>query len=215
MTWRVALGWGALLEAIVAGIVVFYVFGVIPPDVFGGIRSPYIAYWLHLPGSLLSLPTFWVTTNIGGLSAPLGFLVAAIVGGVAQVVLFAALAFAIARYPRVSAAASLVLPLVLVVAYFIAKVGTTPPYPEGMDANRDRSISMEEWTSFHAGHPRFYGGFDQSGYITKGSADYYEREFKRVDCNHDSMMDGYEFSELHWNLRWCTSPDRPLRPWWK
>jgi hypothetical protein len=46
-------------------------------------------------------------------------------------------------------------------------------------------------------------------------ADYYEREFKRVDCNHDLKMDAYEFGELHWNLSWCESPQRPSRPWWK
>jgi hypothetical protein len=97
----------------------------------------------------------------------------------------------------------------------LPRSGARPPYPEGLDANRDRLVSMVEWTGFHAGHPKFYGGFDQSGYITKGSADYYQREFKRVDCNHDLAMDAYEYGELHWNLRWCSSPDRPPRPWWK
>jgi hypothetical protein len=74
---------------------------------------------------------------------------------------------------------------------------------------------MEEWIGFHANNPKFYGGYDKNGYITEGSADYYEREFKRVDCNYDLEMDAYESGELHWNMRWCESDLRPLRPWWK
>jgi hypothetical protein len=214
MTWRVALIWGALLEALVVVILALYVFGVIPPSVFGGVHVARVAFVLHLPGSLMSLPTLLVATSLG-LDLLQSLFAAAIIGGAFQVAFLAALAFHARRHPRISAAASLVLPAVLVVAILIVKVATPPPYPEGMDENRDRLVSMEEWKSFHAGHPRFYGGFDQSGYIPKGSADYYELEFKRVDCNRDSAMDAYEFNELHWNLRWCTSPDRPPRPWWK
>jgi|GEM_PF-5259341 len=211
MTWRVALVRGVLFEALVVGSLALYVFGVIPPSVFGGVHIARVAFVLHLPGSLLSLPIFWVATNIGGLSPPQSFLVAAIIGGAFQIVFLAALAFGVVRHPRISAAAA----LAVVLAALIIRVSTPLPYPEGMDANRDRLVSMDEWISFHGDHPKFYGGFDQSGYITKGSADYYEREFERVDCNHDSAMDAFEYGELHWNLRWCTSPDRPPRPWWK
>ena len=211
MTWRVALIWGVRFEALLVGILALYHFRMIPPGVFGGIRSTQVAYVLHLPGALLSLPTFWLTTNMGGLSALQGFLATAIVAVALQVVFLAALAFGVVRHPKISAAAA----LALVATALAATVSKTPPYPDGMDANRDRFVSMDEWISFHADHPRFYGGFDQSGYITKGSADYYEREFERVDCNHDTAMDAFEYGELHWNLRWCTSPDRPPRPWWK
>ena len=203
MTWRVALVRGVLFEALVVGSLALYVFGVIPPSVFGGVHIARVAFVLHLPGSLLSLPIFWVATNIGGLSPPQSFLVAAIIGGAFQIVFLAALAFGVVRHPRISAAAA----LALVVTVVIATVSKKPPYPAGMDANRDRLVSMEEWTSFNAGHPERYGARD--------SADYYKREFNRVDCNHDSAMDAYEYGELHWNLRTCSSPGRPMRPWWR
>ena len=201
MTWRVALVKGLLLEAIVVCVLALYAFGSIPLSVFGGVHISRVAYVLHLPGAFLSLPFFSVGANIGG---PLvGLLVAAIVGVALQVVFLAALTFGVVRHPRISAAAA----LALVVTVIIATVSKKPPYPEGMDTNRDRLVSMEEWTGFQAGHPWFYG--------PRGSADYYKREFDRVDCNHDSAMDAYEYGELHWNLRTCSSPGRPMRPWWR
>ena len=203
MTWRVALVRGLLLEALVVSLLALYAFGVIPLSVLGGVHFSRVAYVLHLPGALLSLPFFWIATNVGGLSALQGFLVAAIVGVALQVVFLAALTFGVVRHPRISAAAA----LALVVTVVIATVSKKPPYPAGMDANRDRLVSMEEWTSFNAGHPERYGA--------RGSADHYKREFNRVDCNHDSAMDAYEYGELHWNLRTCSSPGRPMRPWWR
>ena len=82
-------------------------------------------------------------------------------------------------------------------------------FPTGMDANRDRVVSLEEWVGFHSQHPRYYGGYDDAGPIPKDSANYYQREFRRVDCDHDSKMDAYEYRELRWNMRWCGS-----RPQW-
>ena len=53
------------------------------------------------------------------------------IGGALQFVFLAALAFGIARHPRISAAASLALPLVFVITLFIAKVGGTPALSRG------------------------------------------------------------------------------------
>ena len=88
MTWRVALVWGVRFEILVVVILALYDFGVIPPSVFGGAHIARGAFVLHLPGSLLSLPFFWITTDIGGLDALQGFLVAAIVGGAFQARVF-------------------------------------------------------------------------------------------------------------------------------
>ena len=203
MTWRVALVSGVLLETLVVSSLVLYVFGAIPPSLFGGVDFSRVAFVFHLPGSLFSLPTFWIATNVGGLSALQGFAAAAIVGVALQAVFFAALVFGVVSHPRISAAGA----LALAVVALTATVLKSPPYPEGMDANRDRLVSMDEWTGFHASHPEYYRA--------KRGADYQVREFNRVDCNHDSVMDAYEYGELHWNLRTCDSPGRPMRPWWR
>jgi hypothetical protein len=87
-------------------------------------------------------------------------------------------------------------------------------FPRGMDANGDRVVSPEEWIAFHARRPRFYGGYDDGGPIPKGSATYYEREFRRVDCDHDSKMDAYEYRELRLNMRWCGSRPHGF-DWWE
>lgn len=87
------------------------------------------------------------------------------------------------------------------------------PYPDGMDANGNGFISLREWTRFHSTRPQFYGGIDQKGPIPRDSDDYYEREFRRVDCDRDSKIDAHEYDELRWNARWCESPFRPNRPW--
>lgn len=84
-----------------------------------------------------------------------------------------------------------------------------------VDIDRSGVVDITEWLEFHRVFPRFYGGYDQDGYIEKGSDTYYEREFRRVDCNADSLMDWYEYNELRWNLRWCESDLRPERPWWR
>jgi hypothetical protein len=84
-----------------------------------------------------------------------------------------------------------------------------------MDKNRDRVVSLEEWELFHDANPKLYGGYDASGPILRDRPGYYEREFKRVDCNDDVVMDAYEYDQLRWNMRWCTSDLRPMRPWWK
>ncbi|MGV3593080.1 MAG: hypothetical protein ACO1PZ_15440 [Gammaproteobacteria bacterium] len=84
-------------------------------------------------------------------------------------------------------------------------------------ANVDRTgnISLEDWKTFHAVVPELYGGHDENGVIPWNHPDYYEREFRRVDCNHDAEIDWYEFRQLSWNARWCTSSLRPDRPWWR
>lgn len=84
-------------------------------------------------------------------------------------------------------------------------------------ANVDRrdKISLEDWRTFHAIVPEVYGGHDENGVIPRDSLDYYDREFRRVDCNYDSEIDWYEFQQLSWNARWCTSSLRPERPWWR
>jgi hypothetical protein len=87
-------------------------------------------------------------------------------------------------------------------------------FPEGMDADGDRVVSLGEWLRFHKQTPRFYGGYDKAGPIPKGGAAYYEREFERVDCDYDSKLDAYEFRELRWNMRWCGSRP-PRRSWWE
>jgi hypothetical protein len=84
-----------------------------------------------------------------------------------------------------------------------------------LDIDRSGQIDLAEWVEFHRIFPQFYAGYDQYGYITKGTATYYQREFQRVDCNKDALMDWYEYNELRWNMRWCESSLRPARPWWK
>ena len=209
LTWRAALVWGALIETLVVSALALYVLGVIPAAVFGGVRIQSAAFALHLPSSLLSLPILNTTAALG-LSAIQSLVVAAVVVGACQAVLIGALAFGCVRYSK-AAAAGFALSAVAVIAIS----NKPPPYPDGMDSDRDGMASMDEWTRFHSTHPKFYGGYDSSGHITKGSPDYYEREFKRVDCNHDLKMDAFEYGELHWNMRWCESSLRPPRPWWK
>jgi CelD/BcsL family acetyltransferase involved in cellulose biosynthesis len=80
-------------------------------------------------------------------------------------------------------------------------------FPDGMDADGDRTVSLDEWLDFHSRTPRFYGGYDDAGPIPKDSETYYEREFKRVDCNHDLKLDADEFRDLQSNTRWCGSPE--------
>lgn len=209
LRWRAALVCGALIEILIVSALVLYGLGVLPPIVFGGVRIQSAAFALHLPGSLLSFPILRVAAALG-LSVVPSFAVAAVIVGALQAFLIGALALGFARYSKVRAVA-----LALLVVTLVAVRSNLPPYPDGMDSNHDGLASIEEWTRFHSTQPKFYGGYDSSGYIAKGSADYYEREFKRVDCNHDSKMDAYEYGELRWNLRWCESPMRPPRPWWR
>jgi CelD/BcsL family acetyltransferase involved in cellulose biosynthesis len=79
-------------------------------------------------------------------------------------------------------------------------------FPDGMDADGDRTVSLDEWLEFHSRTPRFYGGYDAAGPIPKDSATYYEREFKRVDCNYDLRLDPEEFRDLSSSMQWCGSP---------
>jgi hypothetical protein len=206
---RVAIVSGVVIELLVVSALLFCVLGVIPPVAFGGVPIPWVAFALHLPASLLSLPILSVT-NALGLGLIPSLVATAVIVGSLQVVFLGAVTLVVLSYPKISAASAA---LLLVAA--IAVHHEPPPYPDGMDSNRDGLASMDEWLRFHATHPKFYGGYDHSGYIVRGSADYYELEFKRVDCNEDLQMDAYEYGELHWNLRWCGSPQRPPRPWWK
>jgi hypothetical protein len=206
MRWRVGLVWGALIEILIVSALALYGFGLIPPIVFGGVRDASVAFALHLPGSLLAFPILNIAAALG-LSVIQSLVVAAVIVGALQAVVIGALTFGVIRYPKVSAAAA----LATLVAAFIATHSKPSPYRDGMDSNHDGLVSMEEWSRFHSAQP----GYDNSGSITKGSADYYEREFKRVDCNYDLKMDAYEYRQLHWNMRWCESSLRPPRPWWE
>ena len=93
----------------------------------------------------------------------------------------------------------------LLVAAYLALPLTPSAFPDGMDADGDRLVSLEEWLDFHSKTPRFYGGYDDAGPIPKDSGTYYKREFNRLDCNHDLRLDPGEFRELRWNMRWCGS----------
>jgi len=93
----------------------------------------------------------------------------------------------------------------LLVAAYLALPSTPSAFPDGMDADGDRLVSLEEWLDFHSKTPRFYGGYDDAGPIPKDSGTYYKREFNRLDCNHDLRLDSGEFRELRWNMRWCGS----------
>jgi hypothetical protein len=211
MRWRIALAWGALIEVLVVGVLVLYGFGVIPRAAFGGVPITAVALTFHLPSSLSlglilrAINAFqWdVLPSIALASAAIGALQAGFLG---------ALLLGVARYPKVSGATmALAVILALATATFLRK----PPYPDGMDSNGDGVVSLEEWGHFHSAQPKAYGGYDNSGHIDRESPDYYEREFRRVDCNHDSTMDAYEYGELRWNMRWCESSARPQRPWWR
>jgi CelD/BcsL family acetyltransferase involved in cellulose biosynthesis len=92
----------------------------------------------------------------------------------------------------------------LVAAYLVLPSHRSA-FPEGMDADGDRLVSLDEWLDFHSKTPRFYGGYDDAGPIPKDSDMYYEREFKRLDCNHDLKLDPDEFRLLRSNMRWCGS----------
>lgn len=207
LTWRGALLSGAVIETLIVVALALYVLGVVPADLFGGVRPQVAAVALHHPSSVLIAPIFSTSFALG-LGSLQSLVAAAVIVGAAQAVVIGALVFGCGRYPRI--AAGLALTTVAVVA-----LHNRSPYPDGMDSNRDGVMSMEEWTSFHAAHPKLYGGYDGSGYIREGSPDYYEREFMRVDCDRDLKMDSYEYGELRWNMRWCGSSLRPPRPWWK
>lgn len=86
------------------------------------------------------------------------------------------------------------------------------PYPPDMDLNRDGFVSLSEWTLYHSAKPMYYGGHDQDGVIPASGEDYFEREFRRVDCDRDAKLDPTEYAELRWNARWCESPFRPQWP---
>jgi hypothetical protein len=210
MRWRVALAWGALIELLTVSAVVLYGFGLIPRAVFGSAPITSVVLALHLPSSLALGPVLGtigvfrlgVLPSIALASAAIGALHAAFIG---------ALVFGVARYPKVSGAT-----IAIAAALALGTVAwRPPPYPDGMDSNRDGVVTLQEWTRFHAVQPKFYGGYDTSGHIDRGSPDYFEREFKRVDCNHDLTMDAYEYGQLRWNARWCESSGRPERPWWR
>jgi CelD/BcsL family acetyltransferase involved in cellulose biosynthesis len=94
--------------------------------------------------------------------------------------------------------------VVLLAAYFVLP-GRPSLFPDGMDADGDRTVSLSEWLEFHSKSPRFYGGYDGAGPIPRDSSAYYEREFRRADCNHDLKLDADEFRELRWSTRWCGS----------
>jgi CelD/BcsL family acetyltransferase involved in cellulose biosynthesis len=95
---------------------------------------------------------------------------------------------------------------VALAAYLVFPLGEPSPFPEGMDADGDRAVSLNEWLDFHRKTPRFYGGYDDAGPIPKDSDTYYEREFERVDCNHDMRLDPAEFHALRSNMKWCGAP---------
>ena len=210
MTLRAALVLGALIEALIVIALALYVIGVIPAAVFGGVPIKSLFVVLNLPSSIVSLPLF-VTMTALGLNPILSFMVvAAIVSACQSALIGAALAYLGFSQLKVATAC-----LVLLAVAFITFQDGAPPYPNGMDSNGDGVVSMEEWTGFHSLHPKFYRGYDGSGYIGKDNPYYYEQEFMRVDCNRDMKMDAYEYGELNWNMRWCGSDLRPSRPWWK
>lgn len=97
---------------------------------------------------------------------------------------------------------------ILVITFFV-NTYLTLPFPIGMNTDWDRSVTLTEWLSYHETNPEFYGGYDKNGYIDRESNDYYEREFKRVDCDQDLRMNASEYSELRWNMRWCDSKFSP------
>jgi CelD/BcsL family acetyltransferase involved in cellulose biosynthesis len=112
-------------------------------------------------------------------------------------------ATSVATFKR-NAALALTVGVVLLAAYSVSSLRSSA-FPEGMDADGDRAVTLDEWLEFHSKTPRFYGGYDDAGPIPKGSTTYYEREFKRADCNHDLKLDPEEFRELRWNTHWCGS----------
>ena len=210
LTRRAALARGALIETLIVIALVLYVLGVIPAVVFGGAPVQSLAIVLNLPSSLASLPLFVIMTTLG-LNPILSFIVVAVIVCLCQAVLLgAALAYVGSNYFK-AAAAGVTLSAIAVIAFNVG----APPYPNGMDSNGDDLVSLEEWTGFHSTYPKFYRGYDGSGYIGQDNPYYYEREFMRVDCNRDMKMDAYEYGELNWNMRWCESNLRPPRPWWR
>lgn len=211
MRWRVALAWGALIEVLIVSAVLLYGFGVLPRAVFGGVPITSVLLALHLPSSLALGPILGAINAFAVGVLPTIALASVCIGAL-QSVLIGALVLGVAKYPMVSGAT---VAFSATLALGAAAVLLKPPYPDGMDSNRDAVVSVEEWSRFHSAQPKFYGGYDNSGYIARESPDYYEREFKRVDCNHDFTMDAYEYEQLRWNARWCESSGRPQRPWWR
>jgi len=177
---------------------------------------------LHLPETLLAEnsylklnhPMVWASKERHQCPSLMQISRAAVAAGASQSVLFAVMARGATRLHRNRRLAALAGLSILVVTY-IAYQHRSLPYPEGMDADRDRLVSISEWTRFHATNPTYYGGYDEEGYISGDEADYYEREFRRVDCDGDSLMNAYEYEQLRWNMRWCESPLRPASRWWK
>jgi hypothetical protein len=78
-------------------------------------------------------------------------------------------------------------------------------FPSGLDGNFDGYVALSEWQTYHAARAKYYGGYDAAGPIAR-NADYYPREFARVDCNLDGRMSVLEYRELRWNMRYCGSP---------
>jgi hypothetical protein len=210
-SWRCAVLTGLVIEAFIVGFIALAASRVIP---LGDTSIRATAAWLHLPGLFLVFPV-WRLAVLLGVPLLVGIALAVIVVVAVQVAFFAAATMGITRicaaYPRQATIGT----LLLLVAVYAAILLRPMPYPPGMDSNEDRVVSLEEWTRFHAATPRFYGGYDASGRIPRDALQYYEWEFRRVDCNRDAVMDDYEHGQLHWNMRWCGSWPRHVRPWWR
>ena len=190
---RCAVLTGLVIEALIVGFIALAAFRMIP---LGDTSIRATAAWLHLPGVFLVFPVWRLAVLLG--APPLaGIALAGIVVVAVQVAFLAAATMGITRictaYPRQATIGTLLLLGAIYAAY--PCLGQCPIH-RGMDSNEDRVVSLEEWTRFHAATPRFYGGYDASGYIPRDALQYYEWEFGRVDCNRDAVMDDYEYGQL-------------------
>ena len=209
MTWRASLRIAVIVEMLIlSAIALLVITGALSLTTVGA----EIPFALHFPASLLAMPMLGLASALG--LPVLGLIMTVGTIGLLQVLVLATLIQGLVRLfrrPRLGAMTA----LFVAVMVYVAAQQRPLPYPQGMDTDGDRFINLDEWNSFHAANPRYYGGYDLKGPISRDSRDYYEREFKRVDCNSDSVMDAYEYSELRWNARYCEAPFRPARPWWR